>query len=260
MNQVIFNRHHRRKVQRAKTLVVHLFSGDDPKFWMAQEKNGVVIICIELSKSADLRNNHLYGWLEQLARGGIDVLLAGPACRPVSVCRLRSLEGDDGPCVVRARHGHERFGRQDLAEEELKLVCNDNVLWMRTLWLAVQAYEANQNLEITLEQPQDPDQWKKPPQDVEKKIPGWNGFPSFLAWPETEVMVNGHPSNKPTTVLTSMKEMFDLQGLVSKGSSIEWRSDLAQRMGLSSSLASWAPGLKTSWQMASSGSTGNLQL
>ena len=70
MNQVIFNRHHRRKVQRAKTLVVHLFSGDDPKFWMAQEKNGVVIICIELSKGADLRNSHLYGWLEQLARGG----------------------------------------------------------------------------------------------------------------------------------------------------------------------------------------------
>ena len=25
MNQVVFNRHHRRKVQRAKTLVVHLF-------------------------------------------------------------------------------------------------------------------------------------------------------------------------------------------------------------------------------------------
>ena len=37
-------------IQRAKTLVVHLFSGDDPKFWMAQEKNGVVIICIELTK------------------------------------------------------------------------------------------------------------------------------------------------------------------------------------------------------------------
>ena len=33
-----------------KDLVVHLFSGDDPKFWMAQEKNGVVIICIELTK------------------------------------------------------------------------------------------------------------------------------------------------------------------------------------------------------------------
>ena len=156
------------------------------------------------------------------------------------------LEGDDGPRVVRARHDQERFGRQDLTEEELKLVCNDNVLWMRTLWLAVQAYEANQNLVITLEQPQDPEQWKKPPPDVEKKIPGWNGFPSFLAWPETEVMVKkchlqrvhfhqgalGHLSTKPTTVLTSMEEMFDLQGLVSKGSSVEWPSDLNQRMEL----------------------------
>lgn len=81
----------------------------------------------------------------------IDVLLAGPPCRSVSVCRLRSLEGDDGPQIVRARHGSERFGRNGLTEEELKLVCNDNLLWMRTLWLAVQAYEANQNLEITLE-------------------------------------------------------------------------------------------------------------
>ena len=104
------------------------------------------------------------------------------------------------------------------------------------LWLAVQAYEANQDLEITLEQPQDPDQCKKPPPEVEKKIPGWNGFPSFLAWPETDVMVKRcqlqrvhfhqgalrHQSNKRTTVPTSMKEMFDLQGLVSKGSSVEW--------------------------------------
>ena len=97
-------------IQRAKTLVVHLFSGDDPKFWMAQEKNGVVIICIELTKGGDLRNGHLYGWLEQLARSGkIDVLLAGPPCRSVSVCRLRSLEGDDGPRVV-------RMGMNDLAE------------------------------------------------------------------------------------------------------------------------------------------------
>ena len=90
---------------------------------MALEKNGVVIIiCVEeLSEGADLRNGHLYGWLEQLARDGkIDVLLAGPPCRSVSVCRLRSLEGGDGPRIVRARYGRERFNRDDLTEEELK--------------------------------------------------------------------------------------------------------------------------------------------
>ena len=41
-----------------------------------------------------------------------------------------------------------------------------------------------------------------------------------------------------------MEEMLDLQGLVSKGSSIEWPSDSNQRMELSRSLAAWAPGLK----------------
>ena len=50
-----------------------------------------------------------------------------------------------------SKQGQQRFGRKDLSEEELKLVCNGNLLWMRTLWLAIQAYEANQNLEITLE-------------------------------------------------------------------------------------------------------------
>ena len=54
----------------------------------------------------------------------------------------------------------------------------------------------------------------------------------------------GHQTKKPTTVLTSMKELFDLQGLMSKGSSKVWPSDLNQRVELSSSLASWAPGLK----------------
>ena len=78
--------------------------------------------------------------------------------------------------MVRARHGCERFGRNDLTEEELKLVCNDNLLWMRTMWVAVQAYEANKNLEIILEQPQDPEQWKQPPSEVKEKIPGWNGL------------------------------------------------------------------------------------
>ena len=53
----------------------------------------------------------------------------------------------------------------------------------------------------------------------------------------------GHQTSKPTTVLTSMKELFDLQGLVSKGSPKAKPSDLNQRMELSSSLASWAPGL-----------------
>ena len=41
-----------------------------------------------------------------------------------------------------------------------------------------------------------------------------------------------------------MKELFDLQGLMSRGSSMEWPSDLNKRMEFSSSLASWAPGLK----------------
>ena len=146
INQVIFNRHSRRKIQRAKTLVVHLFPGDDPKFWMVQEKNGVVIICIELSKGADLSNNHLYGWLEQLARGEkINVLLAGPPCRTVSDCRLRFLEGDDGPRVVRARHDTERFGRQNLTEEKIGLQRQRAL----DADLAVQAHEANQNLVIT---------------------------------------------------------------------------------------------------------------
>eukprot|EP00435_Cladocopium_sp_Y103_P036163 s1820_g9.t1 len=151
------------------------------------------------------------------------------------------------------------FGREDFSEEEWKLVCNDNVLWIRTLWLAVQAYEANSNMEMTLEQPQDPEEWKKTPCDIHEKILGWNGFPSFLAWPETEIMAGlcglkkisfhqgalGHGTAKPTTLLTSMAEMLPLQGLTPKGASKEWPKELADRLEMSNSLAAWAPGLKS---------------
>ena len=42
----------------------------------------------------------------------------------------------------------------------------------------------------------------------------------------------------------SMEEVFDLQDLPSKGSSVEWPSNLNQKMELSRSLASWVLGLK----------------
>ena len=81
-----------RRWRRAKKLVVHLYSGDDTKTWEKIEKksNGTVIIQVELKKGADTRCNDLRSYLQDLARRGkIDLLLAGPPCRTVSICRFR---------------------------------------------------------------------------------------------------------------------------------------------------------------------------
>jgi len=55
-----------------------------------------------------------------------------------------------------------------------------------------------------------------------------------------------------------MKELFDLQGLMSRGSSKEWPSDLNKRIELSSSLVSWGPGLKNLLVKGITGSTRRL--
>eukprot|EP00435_Cladocopium_sp_Y103_P013046 s2797_g3.t1 len=69
-----------------------------------------------------------------------------------------------------------------------EMVANRQLNTPQIIFRVLKAFEANPAMEMTLEQPQDPEEWKKPPPDVYEKIPGWNGFPSFLAWPETKIM------------------------------------------------------------------------
>ena len=111
VNKIPFNRRQRKKVMEASTLVLHVFSGKQTRVWSDMEENGLVILCVELEKGANLLNDDLYGWLEYLARRGkFDMIIGGPPCRSVSLQRHR---GDGGPRPVRGRYNgyhNSRFG------------------------------------------------------------------------------------------------------------------------------------------------------
>ena len=159
-----FNRHRRRQITQAKTLVINLFAGSDLSVWKQQEGNGVVIINLDVLSGGDLlKNPHLAGWIQEMAEEGkVDVWLAGPPCRTVSLCRHR--EGP-GPPPVRSRFGCERFGLAGLEERLRQQVEDDSVMWLRTLWWYYLSSQADQGKpsakrsEYLLEQPLDPHEW-----------------------------------------------------------------------------------------------------
>ena len=74
----------------AKRLVVHAFSGPDEKGWLQGESGGTVILCLDQLLGHNLLDNNLAAWIEHLLdTKPIDLWLAGPPCRSVSVCRMR---------------------------------------------------------------------------------------------------------------------------------------------------------------------------
>lgn len=252
VHQLPFNRHLRRKLQLAKRIVLHVFSGDDQRFWVDQESRGTVVLCAEITHGVDLRSEHVFGWLESVIQSGkVSAVLAGPPCRTISVCRARG-ELDGGPRVVRTRTGVGRFGRDDLSEPERELVNNDSVLWIKTLWLLMLAKEANQSVECGVEQPQDPAEWKNIP-DQQLEL-----YPSFTVWPETQVVIDaleltkvrfdqgalGHQTRKPTTMITNIPEIMTLHGLTSSMQPCSVPDSVNARIAVSKALAAWAPGLK----------------
>ena len=243
------NRKMRRRVKRAEKVIVHLFSGPDPKEWMKLRDENTYVICIDkLCHNGDLLCDHLMGWLEELMDSGKTVmLLMGPPCRTVSAARHM---GDGGPRPLRSREGRERFGLENIMKIEKKLAEDDAVLMLRAQWLARKAKRANPGMESLLEQPRDPAEYRR---DATEK-----DFPSFLVWPETQETMRilewdkvvldqgaiGHQVKKPSTLLTDIPEVKQLHGLVDNRPTAARADQLEKRIEQSKSWAAWADGLK----------------
>ena len=210
--QLPFNRKKRRQMEKAKVVVLNLFSGQDPGVWKDYERDGVVILHLDLLHGADLAHDrNLAGWIQSMAREGkIDFWLSGPPCRSVSACRHRQ---DDGPPPLRSRVGPQRFGLDGLSLCHQQQVEEDSIMFLRTLWWFRLAKENKPDVELMLEQPMDPEEWMDP-----QKIPT-GGLPSFMIWPEAVktfedlelklVAVDqgalGHLTRKPTSLATSVR-------------------------------------------------------
>ena len=246
-----FNRRQRRKVERAKYVIVHAFCGKDDGYWKQLETNEVAVLALDLSQGADLADPDLGGYLEDLAiQGKIDLWISGPPCRSTSVARHRP---DGGPPPLRSRNGQGRFGLPTLDQSQQEKTDLDSVLWLRNLWWIWLAHQHRASecppLETLIEQPQDPCEWK------DEKEP----YPTFTKWPETKRVMEdlkmnttrinqgglGHPTVKPTALLNSIKEVQALNGVGGNSqTTTTWPADVQDRVQFSKTLARWAPGLK----------------
>eukprot|EP00913_Durusdinium_trenchii_P001700 g1572.t1 len=253
--QVPLNRHQRKRLLTAESVVLHLFSGPDQSWWKKRlETSSRAVLCVDkmVDPAQDLLSDQLTSFLADMCeRGAVDVVLGGPPCRTVSKLRFRQ----PGPPPLRARSGPERFALENLSDALRELAWNDAVLWMRQLWLYTLASSSRTRPVLFLkENPRDPEEYK----GVDDPVV----YPSFFAWPEWKVFIEkymikevrldfgalGHSRRKPTTLGTNIKYLQGLDGLTDR----RWHGDLpavdgglGERTAASRSWAAWPEAFKT---------------
>ena len=247
-SDVPWNRHLRRRWSQADSIVVHLFSGPDQKWWKSHlEGGGRSVVCVDrdADPAQDLLADGVASFLAEMCMSGVvDALLGGPPCRTVSRARFRQ----PGPPPLRARYGPERFGLSGLTHDQRELAIGDGVLWLRQLWLYTLAQDARpKKVGFLKEHPRDPEEYKKEGDN--------NQYPSYFAWPEWKSFCEefgieelrldfgalGHSRRKPTTLGTNLRLLRDLDGLRGDGLGDKAWEDLdgQERYKASRTWAAW---------------------
>ena len=245
--QIPLNRRKRRQLEKAKYIVINMFSGGDGSRWSRLESNEVAVLNIDILTGFNVMDPHVAGWIDSLiATGKVCMWTSGPPCRSVSICRFAKQDG--GPPQLRGRSGQDRFGLEGLSEAQQDITDHDSVLWLKNLRWMRKAKMANKDVGLLLEQPLDPAVWKE----------GAKECPTFTNWPETLDLVSqlkleetvvdqgavGHEATKPTVLYNNLEEVQTLHGLKdAERRKHEWPQSMEERVRYSKSLASWAPGL-----------------
>ena len=186
-----------------------------------------------------------------LARQGrLRILVGGPPCRTFSRLRHQA----PGPRPVRGRAA-ARWSLPNLTPLEAERVNGDSALVLKMAALYEEMEENSPQPGINgflLEHPEDPKEYLGEAESKE--------LPSVWDWPELKAFAErfnlkmvsfdqgkcGHSRRKPTTLLTNLPGMDELQGLrcEKNGKGFEpLAEDLPQRLKQTSSWSSWAWGL-----------------
>ena len=172
-----WNRSKRRRVQRAKNVILHIFSGPDQRFWEQKcSTKTTEVLCVDTNSAvpASLLDKNVFAYLLSIcASGNVKAIIGGPPCRTISALRYQN---DGGPGVV--RDDEYPYGLPNLTVADHNLVIGDVTLMFRYLALYIVAEEVREldaiPTQLLLEQPEDPARYRSP-QDVHE-----NGYFSFL--------------------------------------------------------------------------------
>ena len=245
--QAPLNRRHRRRIDKAQKVVIHMYSGPGEAKWKTLEReSGMVVLCLDLRLGHNVMDGHMAGYVQSIIDSGkVVAWISGPPCRTVSACRN---DHDNGPPRLRDRSGPTRFGRAGLSLAKQEKADVDTILFLKNLNWIREVLKKRPDAAVVLEQPQDPAEWQKDG-DAEE--------PSFLVWPETRQLVEdfnlkeakfdqgavGHRTCKPTTVITNLDEVMQLHGMKSQRRGEGCPLTVEGRIEMSAELAEWSPGL-----------------
>lgn len=251
-----WNRRKRRRLAKAKSVVLHLFSGPDASYWeRALGSATTEVLCVDLlgNVKADLHDPMVFWYIMSLAVANkIKAVVAGPPCRTMSALRYQD---DGGPGIVRSEQFP--YGLPDLPPDQRELVLQDSALWFKTLLIYMVCEDARiqgQQTALILEQPQDPKEYRNPEEVKEKEFMSMR---RTLEWQKFQEMFNvkmialnqgtmGHMCRKPTTLASTLDDMCELDGMrggpATKDHGMDRRGmSIRDRRAQSRTWAAWAP-------------------
>eukprot|EP00435_Cladocopium_sp_Y103_P075515 s777_g59.t1 len=264
-SMVPWNRHKRRRLQRARNVVLHVFSGDNPQFWERNLSTSTTeVLCVDLyggGIKANLLDKNVCAFLLTVAASGqLRILMGGPPCRTVSAL---TSQDDGGPGELRSEEWP--YGLPDLSMADAETVQNDSVLFFRYLSLYVVAEEVrlpqDPKTEFILEQPRDPEEYRSQENLQQRKYMSmfrtaeWKNFQATYQFYKVvfDQGPMGHERRKPTTLYTSMEMLMQLHGIhgdpAKPPENLRGRP-LQERVEASKKWAAWAPGLKQALMVA----------
>ena len=262
-----WNRRKRRRLRRAKHVVIHVFSGPDQTFWERQCSTATTeVICVDTacSTSANLHDRAVYGYLLALcASGRVSAIMGGPPCRTVSALRYQH---DQGPGVLRT--DAYPYGLPTLSPADTELVMADSILMFRFWSLMIMAEEVRSEAapptQFFMEQPEDPANYRSQA-DVQEH--GYFSVFRTQEWREFAATYNliqyhfdqhpmGHPKRKPTCLASNVTEMQQLDGIRGAPTNEAELTEqframpVERRCEVSRTWSTWAPGLKRAIAMS----------
>ena len=245
-----WNRRRRRQIEASKGVILHLFSGGAvmSKKWEELRKNGYEVITLDISTNAaeNLHNATIWSYLWDLAsRNKLLAILGGPPCRSFS--RLRHQR--PGPRPLRAR-GPQRWSLPNLNQWELQTVTDDSALILKMLGLfdrAVEVAQPHEERAFLMEHPADPQDYLGDDASMMPSVWEWEEIREFARRHQLNLAKfdqgrTGHSRRKPTTLMTSLRALNELDGL-SGGGHESLQPDLPDRLRQTATWAEWSPGL-----------------
>ena len=256
-----WNRRKRKRLAKARHVVLHIFSGPDHRFWEQRLSNSKTeVLCLDLQgpTKANLLDASVFSYVLAIAASGrLRCLIGGPPCRTVSALRY---QGDNGPPVLRTPE--HPYGLPQLAPVDFERVYEDVTLWFRFLTIYVVAEEVRREPEpptgLVLEQPEDPANYRSP-EDVKRfgymsafRTKEWQAFQAKfnVKMCHFDQATMGHQRRKPTTLALVGDDLLQLDGMRGSPPDAQQQAEDFQALSMdqgcqtSRTWAAWAPGLK----------------